>query len=397
MQSLRELFKIGRGPSSSHTMGPYKAATIFNKFNPCADSFRVTLYGSLGATGVGHLTDKVIIEAFAPKKVEIIFSPEVVKEYHPNGLLLEAIINDLPVRNWLVFSVGGGDLKNENEPRNTSGEDIFHQKSMQDIIDYCEKENITLSEYVKKFDVSIDEHLINVWDTMKKAVKKGLFQDGILPGGLNVERRAPSFYSKYLSAPSLEKLVYASSLAVAEENASGNEIVTAPTCGSAGVLPGVLYSMQLIHNYTDQQIIDALCVAGLIGNIVKTNASISGAEVGCQGEVGVACSMAAASIAYLEGGTINQIEYAAEIALEHHLGMTCDPIDGLVQIPCIERNAIAAMQAFNCANYALFSNGIHRVTLDDAIYVMNETGKDLQEKYRETSNGGLAKRRGKND
>ena len=225
---------------------------------------------------------------------------------------------------------------------------------------------------------------------MRETLNKGLYTDGILPGGLKVNRKASSFYQKYLLNPSLEALTYSYALAISEENASGGKMVTAPTWGSCGVVPATLLSYQLLNNISDEKIIEALMVAGLVGNIVKTNASISGAEVGCQGEIGVACAMASAAMAYLTGKNSNEIEYAAEIALEHHLGMTCDPVDGLVQIPCIERNAVAAMQAHNVSKYVELAGSEHHITLDSVIEVMEETGKDLHAKYRETSKGGLA-------
>lgn len=394
MESIKDLFKIGNGPSSSHTMGPALAAKKFMEKNPLADYFEVTLYGSLAATGKGHLTDEIILRTLGRTHTKIIFNPDVVYKYHPNGMKFVAYKDSEIIDNWLVFSVGGGSLKNLNETRDSFSEEIYPQKTMADILEYCKKENISLYEYVIRFeDENFTNYLKNILKSMFEAINRGLYTTGVLPGGLNVERRAAHVYNEYLLNPSFSTLVYAAALAVAEENASGGIIVTAPTCGASGVLPAVLYAEKIYNGVTEEKLLEALCVAGLVGNLVKTNGSISGAEVGCQGEVGVACAMAAAAITHIKNGTNNEIEYAAEIGLEHHLGMTCDPIDGLVQIPCIERNAMAAMQAHNCAKYSLLTKGVHLITLDDAIEVMEQTGKDLREEYRETSKGGLAYRR----
>ena len=292
---------------------------------------------------------------------------------------------------WLVFSVGGGSLKELNEKRSLFNKMIYPHQKMNEILDYTKKFNLSFVDYILKYEgESIIPYLYNILDQMKKTINNGIYTDGILPGGLNVVRKASLFYQKYMKKPCLEYLVYAYALASSEENASGHLIVTAPTCGSCGVLPAVLLSYQKLNNIPDDKIINSLMVAGLIGNLVKTNASISGAEVGCQGEIGVACSMASAALSYLENKTNEEIEYAAEIALEHHLGMTCDPIDGLVQIPCIERNAVASMQAYNVEKYIELAGSSHNVTLDSVIKVMDETGRDLHTKYRETSTGGLA-------
>lgn len=394
MESIKDLFKIGNGPSSSHTMGPALAAKKFMEKNPLADYFEVTLYGSLAATGKGHLTDEIILRTLGRNRTKIIFNPDVVYKYHPNGMKFVAYKDSEILDNWLVFSVGGGSLKNLNETRDSFSKEIYPQKTMADILEYCKKENISLYEYVIRFeDEDFTNYLKDILKSMFEAINRGLYTNGILPGGLNVERRAAHVYNEYLLNPSFSTLVYAAALAVAEENASGGIIVTAPTCGASGVLPAVLYAEKIYNGVTEEKLLEALCVAGLVGNLVKTNGSISGAEVGCQGEVGVACAMAAAAITHIKNGTNNEIEYAAEIGLEHHLGMTCDPIDGLVQIPCIERNAMAAMQAHNCAKYSLLTKGVHLITLDDAIEVMEQTGKDLREEYRETSKGGLAYRR----
>ena len=391
MESIKKLLKIGNGPSSSHTMGPAVAAKKFLEETPEAEYYIVKLYGSLAATGKGHLTDEIILKTLGRERTKIVFKPEVVYKYHPNAMKFEAYINRDMIKKWLVFSVGGGSLKELDEQRDEFSDEVYPHKQMEDILEYCDEKQISLYEYIIEHEeADLDNYLDQILDAMFKALKRGLFTEGILPGGLNVERKASNFYAEYLKNPSHETLVYSAALAVAEENASGGVIVTAPTCGASGVVPAVLYAEMVLNNVPVEKIKEALAVGALIGNLVKTNGSISGAEVGCQGEVGVACAMAAASLTYIKGGTNREIEYSAEIGLEHHLGMTCDPIDGLVQIPCIERNAMAAMQAYNCANYAILTKGIHRITLDDAIEVMEQTGRDLREEYRVTSKGGLA-------
>ena len=390
MESIKEIFKIGYGPSSSHTMGPALASEKFLNKNKDADKFRCVLYGSLAQTGKGHLTDYIIKKTFK-NKIDIFFDYDTIYDYHPNAMRFVAYKNNVEVDNWLVFSVGGGSLKELNEERDTFKQMVYPHSRMNEILEYISKTNMSLVDYVLKYETqSIKEYLSDVLVQMRETLNNGLYTDGILPGGLKVNRKASSFYQKYLLNPSLEALTYSYALAISEENASGGKMVTAPTCGSCGVVPATLLSYQLLNNISDEKIIEALMVAGLVGNIVKTNASISGAEVGCQGEIGVACAMASAAMAYLTGKNSNEIEYAAEIALEHHLGMTCDPVDGLVQIPCIERNAVAAMQAHNVSKYVELAGSEHHITLDSVIEVMEETGKDLHAKYRETSKGGLA-------
>lgn len=391
MNSILEIFKIGYGPSSSHTMGPAKASEIFKKRNPNASHYQCVLYGSLALTGKGHLTDYIIRKSFAPTPVEIVFNYETTFDFHPNAMKFTAYQNKQMMDEWLVFSVGGGSLSDEKHKNLDEEEAVYPHRYMSDILSFCKEKNLSIVEYVKKYEPSnLCEKLQVVLAQMKATVQKGLFTEGYLPGGLKVLRKASSFYQRYLSHPTLENLVYAYALASSEENASGEVVVTAPTCGACAVVPAVILSYQKQENISDGKLIESLMIAGLIGNIVKTNASISGAEVGCQGEVGVACSMAAAALVYLKGGSNNDIEYAAEIALEHHLGMTCDPVDGLVQIPCIERNAVGAMQAYNIASYVQLAGSTHNITFDSVIKVMDETGKDLHAKYRETSTGGLA-------
>ena len=392
MDSLRNLYKIGTGPSSSHTMGPRKAALIFKERNQAADRFYVELYGSLAATGKGHLTDFIIRKTLGNDKCEIVFKPEIDYTYHPNSMKLFAYKDDAIVDEWLVFSVGGGEIKNLDEERSSSSTNVYKHKNMKEILDYCETNRISFYDYILECE---GEEIVNYGDqiltVMFNTVERGLINDSKLPGDLNISRRAKSFYEKYQEDDSLSTLAFAASMAASEENAAGGEMVTAPTCGASGVVPGVLYTYYRRRNFSRQFLIEALLVGGLIGNIVKHTGSISGAEVGCQGEVGVACAMASASITYMLGGTNKQIEYAAEIALEHHLGLTCDPVKGYVQIPCIERNAMSCKRAIDCAQFALLTDGNHYIKLDDAIQTLVETGKDLHYKYRETSEGGLAK------
>lgn len=392
MDTLRELYKIGNGPSSSHTMGPQFAAQRFLERNKNADKFVVELYGSLALTGKGHLTDFIIYETLGRARTNVIFKSDVNYDYHPNGMKFFAYIDDKLVDEELVFSVGGGSLKHLDEPREVNHKSYYPHKSMVEILAYCNFKNYSLIDYILECEgYEILDYIKNIIDCMFQAVERGLSKTGPLPGPLRIQRRANSIYKKYLETKDFNSLVFASTLAVSEENASGGVIVTSPTCGSSGVMPGVLYALYKENKYTLDELINAVLVGGLIGNLVKHNASISGAEVGCQGEVGTACSMTAASLAYLKGGTNYHIEYAAEIALEHHLGMTCDPILGYVQIPCIERNALSARRAIDSAQFALLTDGTHYISLDEVIKSLKETGKDLHQNYRETSLGGLAK------
>ena len=398
MESLREIFRIGKGPSSSHTMGPQRAAVIFAGRHPEAVRFEVTLYGSLAATGRGHMTDKAVIDVLKPvAPVEIKWEPEVFLPYHPNGMVFRAYDTHQKIEDeWTVYSVGGGTL---SEGKATG--DCFHQDSvydlhtLKDIQSWCEHHGRGYWEYVKQCETGdFWDYLREVWHAMQAAVERGLDSEGALPGPLNLARKAPTYYIRARGyKPSLQSrgMVYAYALAVSEENASGGTIVTAPTCGACGVVPAVLYHLAQGHEFSETKILHALATAGLFGNVVKYNASISGAEVGCQGEVGVACAMASAASCQLFGGTPSQIEYAAEMGLEHHLGMTCDPVCGLVQIPCIERNAFAACRALDAQLYASFSDGHHRVSFDRVVEVMKQTGHDIPSLYKETSAGGLAK------
>lgn len=393
MESIKSIYKIGYGPSSSHTMGPGFAAEKFLEKNKDADYFEVILYGSLALTGKGHMTDAILKKVLGPSKTKITFNLEKTFSYHPNAMEFFAWKNNELKDKWQVFSVGGGELKEENEPRINQEISKYPHLKMEEILKYLKNNNMTIPEYVRKFDDNdLDIYLEDVLQNMENAIKRGIMTTGTLPGGLKVVRKAATFYTKYLKTKKENELLYAYALAASEENASGNIVVTAPTCGACAVVPGILFVQKELYNRTNKELINALMVGGLIANIIRSNASISGAEVGCQGEVGVACSMAAAMAVYLNGGDSQTIEYAAEIALEHHLGLTCDPIDGLVQIPCIERNAIAALTAINASEYAMIAGSKHSVTLDSVIEVMKETGKDLQDKYKETSTGGLALR-----
>lgn len=395
MESLKVLYKVGHGPSSSHTMGPRKAAEIFLEKNSDAEAFRVTLYGSLAATGKGHLTDAAIrevLENSAP--TDIIWRPEIVKEFHTNGMLFEAVKGGEVVDEWTIYSIGGGNISSPDMPQ-LAGEKIYPITTAEGILEWCDREGKTIWEYVQDCEnEDVWPYLENIWQTMCRTIDNGLNNDGVLPGGLKVARKASTYWVKskeYGPTVSNRSRLYAYALATAEENASGGEVVTSPTCGSCGVLPAVIFHLADINSYRPIRILRALATAGVFGNIAKTNASISGAEVGCQGEIGVACAMAAAAACQLMGGTPAQIEYAAEMALEHHLGLTCDPVCGLVQIPCIERNAVAAARAIDSATFAILSDGKHRVTYDHVVAVMKETGHNLPSLYRETAEGGLAK------
>lgn len=398
MKSLRELYKIGKGPSSSHTMGPQKAAQIFAAHNEGAISFSVTLYGSLAATGKGHMTDVAIEEVLTPlAPTTIVWEPTKFLPFHPNGMTFNAIhANGRPNASWTVYSVGGGSLSEGDHPTGVlpPSPDIYPLTHLSDIKKWCYDNGRAYWEYVNEHeDSGIWDYLQEIWEAMKRSVERGIEQEGRLPGPLNLQRKAFTYYVKaqgYRRNLQTRGLVYSYALAVSEENASGGTIVTAPTCGSCGIMPAVLYHLAKGHEFSDIKILHALATGGLVGNIVKQNASISGADVGCQGEVGVACAMASAAACQIFGGSPAQIEYAAEMGLEHHLGMTCDPICGLVQIPCIERNAFAATRALDSNLYATFSDGKHRVSFDRVVQVMKQTGHDLPSLYKETSEGGLA-------
>lgn len=394
MESLKELYKIGRGPSSSHTMGPEKACKIFQKHNPEADRFEAILYGSLSKTGVGHGTDKVIKVTFEPTPCDVIFNNDEIELPHPNTMDLIAYKDGIEIKRIRVLSVGGGKVeivgyKNVDPPK------IYDLSTFSEIAEHCKKNHMRLWQYVEEVEgIEIRDYLLKSWNQMKLSIHIGLETEGVLPGGLNVKRKAKKLYSHQHideSAQTKEnRVVSAYAFAVSEQNADGEVIVTAPTCGSAGVMPSVLYYQQMKRGYTDLEIIRALETGGIIGNLIKTNASISGSECGCQAEIGTACAMASAALGELFGLETDKIEYAAEIAIEHHLGLTCDPICGLVQIPCIERNAVAAMRAINAVSLASFLSDTRKISVDEVIEVMRMTGKDIPGRYRETAEGGLA-------
>ena len=393
MQTIREIYRIGHGPSSSHTMGPRRAAEIFLERHPNAAKYQAHLYGSLSATGKGHLTDVAIISVIP--SVEIVWHDEFLP-FHPNGLRFMAWDEQGQLlEEWTVYSVGGGALSEGQNDKPQESPDIYPLTTLTQIAEYCEQMGWDYWEYVEHYEgKEIWDYLREVWQVMRESIERGLDHEGVLPGELRLRRKAPSYYIKvagYKDNLRTRGLVFSYALAVSEENASGGKIVTAPTCGSSGVLPAVLYHTWRSRNFSETRILHALATAGLFGNVVKHNASISGAEVGCQGEVGVACAMASAAVNQLFGGTLAQIEYAAEMGLEHHLGMTCDPVCGLVQIPCIERNAFAAARALDSNMYAAFSDGKHTVSFDRVVEVMKQTGHDLPSLYKETSQGGLAK------
>lgn len=376
-------------------MGPRTAAEKYLERHPEATRFRVTLYGSLAATGKGHLTDWAVNCVLGEQRTEIVWRADIVPSFHPNGMKFEVLdAEGNPHDAWTVYSVGGGALAEEGIDCMQS-KDIYDLDHLLDIKKWCEDRGQSYWEYVQHCEESyIWDYLEEVWNVMCQAVERGIEHEGVLPGGLNLKRKAPQYYIKASGyGPNLQSrgLVFAYALAVSEENASGGRIVTAPTCGASGVLPAVLYHLHRTRRFPQKRMLHALATAGLVGNIAKARASISGAEAGCQAEVGVACAMAAAAANYLFGGSLAATEYAAEMGLEHHLGMTCDPICGLVQIPCIERNAHAAARALDANIYATYAEGVHRISYDKAVEVMKQTGHDLPSLYRETSEGGLAK------
>ena len=394
MQTLRELYKIGRGPSSSHTMGPERAARLFSARYPDADRFVVILYGSLSKTGAGHGTDRILVETFAPKPAEIRFSDDEGPFEHENTLVLQAYQNGICIGTMRVYSVGGGTIRIEGEVEHKP-EERYEETTFHEIAEICKHRGIRLSDYVMEHeDEDFRNYLHDIWQTMKLSVGQGLTTSGTLPGGLGVERKAQFLYNQRHidESPSTRenRIVCSYAFAVTEQNADGGTIVTAPTCGACGVLPAVLKYMQEKNGFSEEDILRALAVGGLIGNLVKHNASISGAECGCQAEIGTACSMASAALAELFEMGIDQIEYAAEMAMEHYLGLTCDPICGLVQIPCIERNAVAAMRAINALSLANFLSGTRKISFDVVVRTMYQTGRDMSSKYRETADGGLA-------
>ena len=397
MKSIREIYKIGKGPSSSHTMGPERAAKLCLQRYPQANHFQVTLYGSLSKTGVGHGTDRVLLDTLGENRTKIVFSQENWEGMHPNTMDFSAFCDDIEIGQMRIESIGGGDIRIAGDGPKAASEEIYIEHSFAEIADFCKWRYIhTLSEYVELNEgPEIWDFLMEVWQVMKQAIADGLVAEGVLPGGLNVQRKAKYLYNQIPeeNIPALVEFqqIAAYAYAVAEQNAGNGTIVTAPTCGACGIVPAGLKYAQDTKGFTDEEICRGLATAGIIGHLTKTNASISGAECGCQAEVGPACSMAAAALAELYKQDLDQVEYAAEVAMEHHLGLTCDPICGLVQIPCIERNAVAAMRAMNACNLSYFLTGSRNISYDMVCRAMKETGVNLNHRFRETSEGGLAK------
>lgn len=399
MRSIKSIYKTGNGPSSSHTVGPYHAAQLMKERYKDADRFEVTLYGSLAFTGEGHGTGKAIKNAIPD--AEVLFDRETPAGSlpHPNTMLFRAYKDGFLIGENRIFSIGGGSVRIENE-QSEEDDDIYPEKNFTEIMNTCKAQSISLLQYIYSHeDGGLKDYMKKVWDAMKDSIARGLVAEGTLPGGLGVARKAKTLYEKRCynesSDVTMNRLISAYSYAVSEENADEHVVVTAPTCGSCGVLPSVLYYMENDKGFPEEEILDALSVAALFGNVIRTNASISGAECGCQAEIGSACSMTAAALASLYGLNIDQIEYSAEVAMEHNLGLTCDPVKGLVQIPCIERNAVAGMRAISAVTLSRFLYSTRKISFDDVIATMYRTGLDMNEKYRETSHGGLATLYGK--
>jgi len=389
MESIKSVYKIGHGPSSSHTMGPEKACLYVLDNYKRVDRIEVTLYGSLALTGKGHLTDKIIKDTLKDKKVNITFDYKE-KVNHPNSMKFELYENNKLIDTLFIVSIGGGNIEINGSKVNEA--DTYPFNNFQEIKDYCINNNCSLADVVYKYeDNNIKDYLLKVYNTMKDAISRGLVTEGELPGGLHVIRKAKQLHSYIEKEDKKIQIVSSYAFATSEENASGGLIVTAPTSGSCGVVPASLFYLEETKNIPVSKMLDGLAVAGLIGSIIKKNASVAGALAGCQSEIGSACTMASAAISYLNGLSLEEIEYSAEIALEHHLGLTCDPVNGLVQIPCIERNAVAALRAIDASSIAKYLNGTRKVSLDTVIKTMYETGKDLKKEYKETAIGGLAK------
>ena len=392
MKSIKSVYKIGNGPSSSHTVGPFNAAALFYDRNRDADRFEAILYGSLAFTGAGHGTERAIRTVIPD--CEVFSDKETIGLPHPNTMVFKAYKNDKLIDQKRIFSIGGGSIVIEGEDSDDEKE-VYPQKNFTEIIEECKKLNISLTDFIyQKEDPDLKQYLSWVWEAMKAAIQRGISAEGILPGGLNITRKAKTLYEKRCynedSDTTLNRKIAAYAYAVSEENASENIVVTAPTCGAAGVIPSIFYYMEKDRGFPEEEIIDTLAVAGIIGNVIRTNASISGAECGCQAEIGSACSMGAAGLAHLYGLSLDEIEYAAEVAMEHNLGLTCDPVNGLVQIPCIERNAVAAMRSISSVTLSRLLYQTRKISFDEVIATMYKTGKDMSEKYRETSHGGLA-------
>ena len=392
MKTIKSVYKIGNGPSSSHTVGPFRAAQIFGTRFPAADEYKVTLFGSLAFTGEGHGTGKAIRSGLPG--ANIVFNRTETDLPHPNTMLFEAFKGGERIGASRIFSIGGGSIRIEGEDAGEETE-VYPQHSFSEILKTCRDHSLNLPQFIYRLeDPSLRAYLKTVWEAMKESLHRGLAADGVLPGGLGVARKAKTLFETRCYNESadvtMNRMIAAYAYAVSEENADENIVVTAPTCGSCGVLPAVMYYMHSERGFPEEEILDALAVAALVGNVIRTNASISGAECGCQAEIGSACSMTAAALASLYGLNTDQIEYAAEIAMEHNLGLTCDPVKGLVQIPCIERNAVAAMRAISSVNLSRFLYSTRKISFDEVVATMYRTGRDMDEKYRETSHGGLA-------
>lgn len=392
MKSIKTVYKVGNGPSSSHTVGPYGAAKLFKSRYPEADAFEVTLFGSLAFTGEGHGTGKAILSAIPEAKLSFDFDTEDIP--HPNTMDFKAFKGGELLGENRIMSIGGGSIRIEGEESEDDIE-MYKENNFTEIMASCKKQGYTLSEFIYNTEgYYLKDYLREIWHEMEACVERGLETEGILPGGLDLTRKAKMLYDMRCHNESsditMDRTLAAYAFAASEENAAENVVVTAPTCGSAGVIPALFYYMRHDKGYTENEIIDALAVAAIIGNVIRTNASVSGAECGCQAEIGSACCMAAGALASMYGMSIEQVEYAAEVAMEHHLGLTCDPVGGLVQIPCIERNSVAAMRAVNAVNISRFMYETRRISLDQVIATMYETGLDLNSKYRETAHGGLA-------
>ena len=394
--SIFEIFKVGTGPSSSHSMGPQRAAKWFLRMLEGKPArIRVTLFGSLAATGKGHFTDRSIRDALGDIPHEFVWDTETRNLNHPNTMRFDALDRKGGlIKEWTVYSVGGGNLVDAHGLTGET-EDIRHPAAnITTTISFCDDRNLNFWQYVERTENDLWNRLGEIWKAMTQSVERGLASPDLhLPGPLKLRRRARETFTRAQSLESPQRdisLLAAFALAVAEENAAGTTIVNAPSCGAAGVVPGLLYYYEKIQGAPTETILKALATAGLFGAVIRANASIAGAEVGCQGEIGSACSMAAAAGSQILGGSLRQIEYAAEIGMEHHLGLTCDPVEGFVQIPCIERNMTACLRAFECASFSLLTDGKHLVSFDDVVEVMYRTGHDLQTAYRETAQGGLA-------
>lgn len=396
METIKDLFVIGPGPSSSHTIGPAKAAVDF-KSDVAKDAYiEVTLYGSLALTGKGHLTDKIIKEILKDYQCEVIFNYDVTNLPHPNTLIFKAILNGETIKEKTYYSVGGGKIVTNLNKMNLV--DVYPLSSFDDIKRFLSENNLTIVDYVNKYEeADIDEYLELVLKRMFTSIEVNLVETGLIPGRLELPKVAKIIFEEAEkiedSSEKYNMLITSFAYACVEGNASGKIVVTAPTCGSCGIIPAILYYEYKYNNVDKKVLIDALKVAGIIGNICKNNASISGAVLGCQAEVGVASSMASAALSYIKGLSLYQIEYASEVALEHFLGLTCDPVDGYVQIPCIERNGIAALRAYNSYLYAknIAPYRKNKVSFDDVVMAMKMTGESLNTDYKETSIGGLAK------